>query len=77
MTTGYRSTFFTLTTGSGQFALYWACLYCVKVLVKVSLVVVINHSCLDRRYPIGFALFPCLRAPGFMLMGGARGKKSG
>ena len=31
-----------------------------------------NHLCLHHRYPIGFALFLLLRAPGYMLGGGAR-----
>ena len=29
-----------------------------------------NYSYLDHRYPIGFALYPSLRAPGSMPRGG-------
>ena len=36
-----------------------------------------NHSYLDHRYPIGFALFPRVRTPGPMPEGGAGGQNLG
>ena len=36
-----------------------------------------NCSYLDHRYPIGFALFPCVRTPRSMPEGGARGQNLG
>ena len=36
-----------------------------------------NYSYLDHRYPIGFALYPSLRAPGSMPGGGGRDQNLG